>query len=134
VSTDAPEQREEVVRGLTHGRGVDVGIEASGNPAAVSEGLRLLRDGGTYVVAGHYTDTGTTPVNPHTDINRKHADIRGQWGTDLGHVYRALQTLARHHDRLDMSRIIGGRYSLEDAERALADVEAMKITKAIIEP
>jgi L-iditol 2-dehydrogenase len=111
-----------------------VGIEASGNPAAVSEGLRLLRDGGTYVVAGHYTDTGTTPVNPHTDINRKHADIRGQWGTDLGHVYRALQTLARHHDRLDMSRIIGGRYSLEDAERALADVEAMKITKAIIEP
>ncbi len=134
VSTDTPEQREEVVRGLTHGRGVDVGIEASGNPAAVSEGLRLLRDGGTYVVAGHYTDTGTTPVNPHTDINRKHADIRGQWGTDLGHVYRALQTLARHHDRLDMSRIIGGRYSLEDAARALADVEAMKITKAIIEP
>ena len=134
VSTDSPAEREAVVRELTRGRGVDIGIEASGNPAAVSEGLALLRDGGTYVVAGHYTDTGSIPVNPHTDINRKHADIRGQWGTDLGHVYRALHVLARHRDRLDMSRIIGGRYALEDAGRALSDVAAMKITKAIIEP
>jgi len=85
-------------------------------------------------VAGHYTDTGETSVNPHIDINRKHADIRGQGGTDLGHVYRALQVLARHHDRLDMSQIIGGRYALDDAGQALADVAAMKITKAIIEP
>ena len=134
VAGDSLEEREAVIRDLTHGRGVDVGIEASGNPAAVSEGLRLLRDGGTYVVAGHYTDTGETSVNPHIDINRKHADIRGQWGTDLGHVYRALQVLARHHDRLDMSQIIGGRYALDDAGQALADVAAMKITKAIIEP
>lgn len=134
VAGDSPEEREAVVRELTNGRGVDVGIEASGNPAAVSEGLRLLRDGGTYVVAGHYTDTGETPLNPHIDINRKHADIRGQWGTDLGHVYRALRVLARHRDRLDMSRIIGGRYSLDEAGQALADVAALKITKAIIEP
>jgi threonine dehydrogenase-like Zn-dependent dehydrogenase len=134
VTADSPAERQAAVHDLTRGRGVDIGIEASGNPAAVSEGLALLRDGGTYVVAGHYTDTGSIPVNPHTDINRKHADIRGQWGTDLGHVYRALQVLARHRDRLDMSRIIGGRYALEDAGRALSDVAAMKITKAIIEP
>ena len=134
VEGDSLDERESVIRDLTHGRGVDIGIEASGNPAAVSEGLHLLRDGGTYVVAGHYTDTGETPVNPHIDINRKHADIRGQWGTDLGHVYRALRVLARHRDRLDMARIIGGRYSLDDAGQALADVAALKITKAVIEP
>ncbi len=134
VTGDSVEEREAVIRDLTRGRGVDVGIEASGNPAAVSEGLHLLRDGGTYVVAGHYTDTGETPVNPHTDINRKHAEIRGQWGTSLGHVYRALAVLARHHERLDMSRIIGGRYALEDAGQALADVATLRITKAVIEP
>ena len=33
-----------------------------------------------------------------------------------------------------MASIIGGRYSLEQADRALADIEAMRITKAIIEP
>lgn len=134
VNEDPQAEREAVVRDLTAGRGVDIAIEAAGQPAAVAEGLRLLRDGGTYVIAGHYSDTGSTDLNPHIDINRKHADIRGQWGTSLGHVERALRTLARHRDRLPLSRIIGGRYKLEGAARALADVEAMRITKAIIEP
>jgi L-iditol 2-dehydrogenase len=127
-------EREQVVRDLTAGRGMDIVIEATGQPAAIPEGLNLLRDGGTYVVAGHYTDTGTAELNPHVDVNRKHAEIRGQWGTGLQHVERALRTLARHRERLPLSRIIGGRYSLDEANRALADVEAMRITKAIIEP
>ena len=134
VSENAPAEREALIRDLTGGRGIDVAIEVAGQPAAVAEGLALLRDGGTYVIAGHYTDTGTTPLNPHVDVNRKHADIRGQWGTSLGHVDRALRTLARHRERLPMASIIGGRYSLEQANRALADVEAMRITTAIIEP
>ncbi|MEJ2548674.1 MAG: zinc-binding dehydrogenase [Gemmatimonadota bacterium] len=79
VSGDAPAERAARVRELTGGRGVDVVIEVAGQPSAVAEGLDLLRDGGTCVIAGHYTDTGTTPLNPHLDVNRKHADIRGQW-------------------------------------------------------
>ncbi len=134
LSEDAAAEREEVIRDLTGGRGVDVAIEVAGRPAAVEEGLRLLRDGGTYVIAGHYTDTGKAALNPHIDINRKHADIRGQWGTGLGHVERSLRILARNRNRLPMSEIIGGRYKLDQANRALADVESMKITKAIIEP
>ena len=134
VDENPQAEREAVIRDLTAGRGVDIAIEVAGQPSAVAEGLRLLRDGGTYVIAGHYSDTGSTALNPHVDINRKHADIRGQWGTSLGHVERALRTLARHQDRLPLSRIIGGRYKLDGAARALADVEAMRITKAIIEP
>ena len=33
-------------------------IEASGSPRAVEEGLTLVRDGGRYVIAGHYTNAG----------------------------------------------------------------------------
>jgi threonine dehydrogenase-like Zn-dependent dehydrogenase len=128
------EQRAAVVRGLTGGRGPDVVIEASGNPRAVPEGLDLLRDGGTYVVAGHYTDAGAVEINPHLHLNRKHADVRGQWGTDFHHVVRALRLLARHRDRVSIARAIGGRYRLEDAGRALADVEAMRVAKAVITP
>ncbi len=111
-----PDEREAAVRALTGGRGVDVAIEAAGNPAAIPEGFRLLRDGGTYVIAGHYTDVGTVTVNFHTDINRKHADVRGQWGTDFRHLYRALRLLAKHHARLPFARVIGARYGLADAE------------------
>ncbi len=134
VSADSPDQRDAVIRDLTSGRGVDVTIEATGNPDAVSEGLGLLRDGGTYVIAGHYTDTGTATLNPHLDINRKHADIRGQWGTNLGHIHRALLTLAKHHERLPFASVIGARYGLDEADQALADVEALKVTKALITP
>jgi threonine dehydrogenase-like Zn-dependent dehydrogenase len=129
-----PHEREERVKELTDGRGVDVAIEAAGSPKAIPEALRLLRDGGTYVVAGHYTDVGTATLNFHTDVNRKHAQIRGQWGTEFGHVVRALSLFARHRDRLPFADVIGGRYGLLDAGRALADVEALRVTKAIIEP
>ena len=99
IGATGPRAREDRVRELTQGRGADVVIEATGNPDAVPEGLRMLRDGGTYVIAGHYTDRGTATVNPHLDINRKHADIRGQWGTDFSHVVRSLGLLARHRER-----------------------------------
>ncbi len=128
-----PERRADILV-MTGGRGVDVVIEATGNPVAIDEGFRLLREGGTYVIAGHYTDAGTATINPHVDINRKHADVRGQWGTGFRHIYHALRLLAKHHERLPFARVIGGRYSLEEAGDALADVEALRVTKAIITP
>ena len=127
-------EREAAVRDATAGRGADVVIEASGNPDAVAEGLGLMRDGGTYVVAGHYTDTGDVSINPHRLINRKHAEVRGQWGTDFHHVAGALKMAARHHDRLPLSRAIGARFALHDANAALDAVASLSVTKAIIVP
>ncbi len=134
LQDESVEERAVRIAELTAGHKADVVIEASGNPRAVPEGFHLLRDGGTYVIAGHYTDAGEIPVNPHLDINRKHADVRGQWGTDFRHVVRALRMLAKYHDRLPFARVIGGRYGLEDAGQALSDVEALEVTKAVIEP
>ena len=134
LSETSPEERLHAVRERTRGRGADVIIEASGNPAALPEAFDLLRDGGTYVIVGHYTDAGTVPVNPHVDLNRKHIDLRGQWGTDFHHVARGLQMLGRYSHRLPFDRVIGGRYGLEQANEALADVEALRVTKAIIDP
>jgi len=132
ISASTRQERAVAVMDATAGRGADVVIEASGSPAAVPEGFGLLRAGGTYVIAGHYTDAGPVEINPHADINRKHADVRGRWGTELGHVARSLALLARH--RLPFAAVIGGRYGLEQAGEALADVEALRVTKAIIVP
>lgn len=127
------EERAAQVRAATNGRGADVVIEVAGNPAAIPEGLELLRDGGTYVIAGHYTDTGSVTVNPHV-INRKHASVLGQWGTDFHHVTRALATLARNRARIPIDRIIGRRYPLAQAAQALDDVAHQRVTKAVIAP
>ncbi|MFQ5678970.1 MAG: zinc-binding dehydrogenase [Gemmatimonadota bacterium] len=134
IEEDPVSARRERVLELTGQRGVDVAIEASGNPAALPEGLSLLRNGGTYVVAGHYTDAGPISLNPHLDINRKHADVRGQWGTEFHHLVRALHMLAKHPDRLPFADVIGGRYPLERAGEALEDVAELRVTKAIVTP
>jgi threonine dehydrogenase-like Zn-dependent dehydrogenase len=131
--TDAAARLDEV-RSMTGGRGADVTIEATGVAAAVPEGMRMTRDSGRYVVAGQYTDAGPIEFNPHLDLNRKHLDVRGCWGSDVSHVYRAVQVLARYHTRFPWSEFVSGQYGLDEAQSALEDVEAQRVVKALIVP
>lgn len=130
----APQGRVEAVRSLTGGRGADVVIEATGNPAAVREGMQMARDGGRYVVVGQYTDAGDVEFNPHWDLNRKHLEVRGCWGTDFSHVYRGVNVLAKHAERFGVERFISRTYGLEEANQALADVQELRVVKAVIAP
>lgn len=124
----------EKVRKATGGRGADVVIEASGNPLAIAQGCRLTRDNGRYIVVGQYTDNGDATLNPHADINKKHLDIRGCWGSDLSHVWRAMAFVARHRDRFPWESLISRDYALDETGDALADVEARRVVKAVIVP
>jgi L-iditol 2-dehydrogenase len=129
-----PDERIAMVREVTHGRGADVTIEATGNPAAVAEGMSMTRDNGRYVVVGQYTDAGPVEINPHWDINRKHLEIRGCWGSDFSHFYRGIKVLARHGDRFPYEGLISRVYGLEEMDQALTDVEAMEVVKAVVQP
>jgi threonine dehydrogenase-like Zn-dependent dehydrogenase len=109
-------------------------IEASGSPRAVEEGLAVVRDGGRYVIAGHYTNAGPSTINAHEHINRKHLEIRGCWGSEAGHFMRALTILEQHAAHVPW-RAIGARvYPLNRLNEALADAEAMRLPKAIVDP
>ena len=134
VTATTPDGRLEQVRSLTHGEGADVVLEAAGASAAVPEGLDLARDGGRYVVAGHYTDVGDTAINAHRQINRKHLEIRGCWGSEPGHFLRALSMLERYAAKVPWREIGGRTYPLDKLNEALADAESMRITKALVDP
>ena len=129
-----PSERVAWVRERTGGRGADVIIEASGNPAAVPEGLEMLRDAGRYVIVGQYTDAGDVALNPHRHINRRHADVRGCWGYEFTHVYRALEMQARHAARFRWRELVTREYKLAEASQALADMEGLKVVKALLRP
>lgn len=111
----------------------DVVIEATGCPEAVSEGLDLCRDGGTYVVVGQYTDNGSVSINPHLLINRKHITIKGSWGSDFSHFYRGVQFMDKK-SHLPWDLVVSKCFSLEDAEEAIACVEKLEIFKALLKP
>ena len=134
IQETEPDERVARVRGMTGGRGADVVVEATGNPAAIREGLAMARDGGRYVVAGHYTDAGETAINPHLDINRKHVEIRGTWGADYSHFHRMVGILARHGDAVGWERMIGRVYGLDELNEALADVAEGRVVKAVVDP
>jgi L-iditol 2-dehydrogenase len=132
AATTAAERRQAVLD-ATHGEGADVVVEAAGAAAAVPEGLDLARVGGRYVIAGHYTDVGDASINAHHQINRKHLEIRGCWGSEVRHFLRALSVL-EHHPAIPFRKIGARRYGLSQLNEALADAEAMRIPKALVDP
>lgn len=135
IDLDVPAaDRAALVREITGGHGVDVVIEAAGDPRAVPQALELVRDGGRVVIAGQYTDGGDVAINPHRQINKKHVEIRGCWGCDYSHVHRAVQLLAHQGHTLPWADAITTRFGIEQANAALAAVEGRTVIKALIVP
>lgn len=134
IGSTSEQERLDAVRAVTGGRGADVTIEATGVPSAVPEGMRLTRDAGRYVVVGQYSDAGPASFNPHLDLNQKHLEVRGCWGSDVGHVYRSIQVMARYAKQFPWADLITGEYDLSRAQAALEDVAAQRVVKALIVP
>jgi len=84
-----PKERIDIVKAETlGGYGADAVIECTGVPSAVPEGIEMLRRGGTYVVAGHFTDAGEVPLNPYSAFTNRHITLVGVWGGDIAHFVR----------------------------------------------
>src|SRR5687767_1258609 len=134
VERHTPEERAAWVLAETEGRGADVCIEATGAPGAVVEAMRYARDAGTVVVVGQYTDHGETAFNPHLDLNRKHLDVRGCWGSDYSHFHRGARLMADDARSGPWARLSLDTYGLARAGEALAEVAAGRVVKALISP
>jgi L-iditol 2-dehydrogenase len=138
IETADERQRLEWVFERTNGRGADVTIEATGDPVAVVQAMRFTREAGRVVIVGQYTDHGPLPVevgfNPHRDLNRKHLDVRGCWGSDFSHFYRGALIISDPLRSASWARMKLTRYSLTQANEALADVASGKVLKALIQP
>lgn len=130
----SPEERAAWVRDHTKGRGADIVIEAAGDPRAVSQALDMVRDNGRVVVVGQYTDNGPTEINPHRQINRKHVEIRGSWGSDFSHFHRSIGVMARHHHERPWCELAERKFGLEETPEALRAIARREIVKAIICP
>ena len=132
IETHDDDQRLRWVLEQTNGRGADVTIEATGAPDAVVQAMRFTRDAGVVVVVGQYTDHGPASFNPHLDLNKKHLDVRGCWGSEFNHFYRSAQLVA--HRPEPWSKMKLDSYGLDRANEALSDVAEGRVLKALIRP
>ena len=114
-----PEERIAFVRDRTHGRGADVALECAGVPAAVVEGLDLLRKGGTYIEAGNFTDTGEVSFNPHRLLCAKNVRLIGVTNHPYTGYGPSMRLMGRFAGAFPFERVVTHRYPVDRAEEAL---------------
>ena len=133
IAESSVDERKAKVMDLTGGFGVDVVLECVGIPQAVTEGLELCRDGGRYLVLGHYGNAGTIPFNPHT-ITRKQLTMAGSWGFEPRHTEAALKFLTRTRTQFPFEQLVAQPFPLDQAFQALQATASWSTSKSAIAP
>jgi threonine dehydrogenase-like Zn-dependent dehydrogenase len=128
-----PEDRIAAVKELTGGYGADVVLECVGYPAAVVEGMEMCRDGGKYLVLGHYCDAGPISWNPHV-VTRKQLSVFGSWSSEPRHMQQALAFLRSTREQFPFAEMITDRFSVEHANTALHATASWRSAKSAIDP
>jgi threonine dehydrogenase-like Zn-dependent dehydrogenase len=90
--------RIEAVRDLVGGFGADLVMDCTGHPTAGPEGIEMLRDGGTYVEMGQFTDAGAIETNWHR-ICTKDLNVLGSWAFTANDIPLGIAMLDRARDR-----------------------------------
>ena len=129
-----PRSRIEAVRRLAGRFGADLVVEASGHPSAGPEGIEMLRDGGTYVEMGQFTDAGSIETNWHR-ICSKDITILGSWAFTANDIPLGIRMLERCLDRYPWDQMqVLFPFSREGIMAATEAASRMRCIKATIVP
>jgi threonine dehydrogenase-like Zn-dependent dehydrogenase len=131
---ETPAKRIEAVRALVDGFGADVAIECAGHSSTGPEGIEMLRDGGTYIVMGQFTDAGPIMTNWHR-ICTKDLTISGSWAFTPNDIPLAIGLLERCADRYPWGLMqTEFDLSVDGVWAALESARSMECIKATIIP
>ena len=131
---ETAEARIAAVREVVSGFGADLVMDCSGHPSAGPEGIEFLRDGGTYVEMGQFTDAGSIDTNWHR-ICTKDLNVLGSWGftaNDLADGVKMLDVARDRYPWLELQTLYP--FTEEGVGNAVADAMAMRTVKSTILP
>ncbi|WP_201791153.1 NAD(P)-dependent alcohol dehydrogenase [Nesterenkonia sp. PF2B19] len=110
------------------GLGADVLLEASGAPSAITAGLRALGPAGRAVLIGMGADDVTIPLSA---VQNRELEVTGVFR--YANTWPTAIELVRS-GRVDLDRLITGRFSLEQTAEALEAAADPRTLKAIVHP
>ncbi|MCG8558209.1 MAG: zinc-binding dehydrogenase [Hyphomicrobiales bacterium] len=122
------------VRDIVGGYGADLVLDCSGHPSAGPEGIEFLRDGGTFVEMGQFTDAGAIETNWHR-ICAKDLNVLGSWAFTANDLPLGVDMLYRARDRYpwrEMQTLFP--FTVEGVKDAVGQAMAMKTVKSTIVP
>ena len=122
----------EAIARLTDGRGVDFAVDAAGRTRTIEQAHAVVRRfGGLCVFASHPPSGERLSLDPHDLISGK--QIRGSWGGASHPDTDVPRFAALYRDgRLPVGRLLGKRYSLDQINDALDDLEAGRVMRPLI--
>lgn len=126
-------ERVDEVERLTGGKRADVVIEVAGVADAFSEGVRFVKNTGTYVEIGNISFGDRTEFAPSrlTWNNRTVIGISYYQPWYLG---KALDFLSAHVDEYPYEELTGAEFALDEVETAMEKSESREITRATLLP
>jgi len=128
------EARIAAVREMVGGYGADVVMDCSGHPSAGPEGIEMLRDGGTYVEMGQFTDAGAVATNWHR-VCTKDITIIGSWAFTADDIWTGIVMLNRARNRYNFRDMqMHFPFSEEGISAAITAAREMRCVKATIVP
>ena len=122
------------VRDIVGGFGADLVVDCTGHPSAGPEGIEYLRDGGTFVEMGQFTDAGSIMTNWHR-ICTKDLNVLGSWAFTANDLALGVQMLDKTRNKypwLEMQTLYP--FTEEGVTRAVDDAMAMRTVKSTIIP
>ncbi len=128
------EARIKAVRDIVGGYGADLVMDCSGHPTAGPEGIEFLRDGGTYVEMGQFTDAGSIRTSWHR-ICAKDLNVLGSWAFTANDLPLGVEMLYRARNKYpwrSMQTLFP--FTVEGVTEAVAQAMSMKTVKSTIVP
>ncbi|HMD52514.1 MAG TPA: alcohol dehydrogenase catalytic domain-containing protein [Solirubrobacteraceae bacterium] len=118
-----------IVREATDGRGVDVSIDAVGDPKVLESAIRLTRACGSIQCIGVYAERGEVHLGL---LWLKALTLRGGHANVLAHVDRVLAMMAA--GVLDPSPLVTHHMKLDEAPEAYAIYDRREALKIVLTP
>ena len=128
------EERIEYVRQLTGGRGADLVVGCTNDSRAFTEGLEMLRKGGTYIELGNFVDTGPTSINLHRHVVAKNARIIGVTNHPFTRYDASLKVFEKYGGQFPFARMVTHRFPLAEAGAAMRKSLEEDTMKVVIDP
>lgn len=122
--------RQQILAGAPDG--VDAVIEVAGVPSVVAEGVRLLRPGGFYALAGMVHPDSALQITGE-EIIRKCLTIRGIHNYSPVHLDQALAFLAQTIDKYPYESLVSPAFELADLGNALQMAASHRFLRVAID-
>ena len=133
INTTTEDERVDIVRQQTHGRGADLVVECVGRPHVVPEGLRMLRKVGMYLEPGNFVDCGAIPINVH-EICSKNLRIVGMSNHIHNSYSPTMEMMERSIKWFPWDKFISHRFSIDETDHAIKTSMTENSMKVLIDP